>query len=89
MSRSMDGLELGRRRAGSPRALAFVFRALAWPLRVMEARRIMLQLGRLGEHELRDIGLTRSDLQDVGALPLDADPSLLLRRRADERRRRR
>ena len=37
----------------------------------------------MSEYELRDIGLTRSDLNDATALPLDADPSgLLVRRRA-------
>lgn len=88
MTSSMESLRLGRRRGALPRALARVAHALAWPLRVAEARRIMLQLGRLDEGELRDIGLTRSDLQDAGALPLGADPSPLLRRRREERRRR-
>ena len=37
----------------------------------------------MSEYELRDIGLTRSDVNDATALPLDADPSgLLVRRRA-------
>ena len=37
----------------------------------------------MSEFELRDIGLTRSDVNDATALPLDADPSgLLVRRRA-------
>jgi hypothetical protein len=43
----------------------------------------MSELARMSEYELRDIGLTRSDLNDATALPLDADPSgLLVRRRA-------
>jgi len=41
----------------------------------------MLQLAAMSEHELRDIGLSRQDLTDVAALPLDADPSALLERR--------
>jgi Domain of unknown function (DUF1127) len=37
----------------------------------------------MSEYELRDIGLTRSDVNDATALPLDADPSgLLVRRRS-------
>ncbi len=62
---------------------------LAWPVRVYRARQLMLQLGGLDDHELRDIGLTRLDLADAGALARDADPSLALRRRVEERRRRR
>ena len=87
------GLGAGRARrlwARCGHALArALLRALAWPLRVYEARRIMLQLGSLGDHELRDMGLTRLDLQDASALAFDADPSLALRRRVEERRRRR
>ena len=60
-----------------------------WPARVYRARQLMHQLAGLGEHELRDIGLTRLDLHDAGAFPFDADPSVALRRRAEERRRRR
>ena len=58
-------------------------RALSWPARVGAARRTMNQLARMSEYELRDIGLTRQDVADATALPLDADPStLLVRRRA-------
>jgi uncharacterized protein YjiS (DUF1127 family) len=59
------------------------WRILTWPARVSAARRTMSDLSRMSEYELRDIGLTRSDLNDATALPLDADPSgLLVRRRA-------
>jgi uncharacterized protein YjiS (DUF1127 family) len=62
-------------------------RALAWPARVGAARRTMHELARMSEYELRDIGLTRQDLSDASALPLDADPSaLLVRRRAGRAR---
>jgi hypothetical protein len=44
-------------------------------------------LARMSEYELRDIGLTRSDLNDATALPLDADPSGLLVRRRSWRQR--
>ena len=60
-----------------------LWRILTWPARVSAARRTMSELARMSEYELRDIGLTRSDINDVTALPLDADPAgLLVRRRA-------
>jgi uncharacterized protein YjiS (DUF1127 family) len=68
-------------------AAAGLRRALSWPARVSAARRTMSQLARMSEYELRDIGLTRQDLSDATALPLDADPSgLLARRRAGRER---
>jgi hypothetical protein len=43
----------------------------------------MADLTRMSEYELRDIGLTRQDLSDASALPLDVDPSgLFATRRA-------
>jgi uncharacterized protein YjiS (DUF1127 family) len=60
-----------------------LWRIVSWPARVGAARRTMSELARMSEYELRDIGLTRSDINDATALPLDADPShLLVRRRA-------
>jgi uncharacterized protein YjiS (DUF1127 family) len=60
-----------------------LWRILSWPVRVSATRRMMSELARMSEYELRDIGLTRSDINDASALPLDADPSgLLVRRRA-------
>ena len=57
--------------------------ALTWPARVSAARRTMSELARMSDYELRDIGLTRSDINDATALPLGDDPSnLLVRRRA-------
>ena len=56
-------------------------RALSWPARVGAARRAMTQLARMSDYELRDIGLTRQDVFDVSALPLDEDPTALLARR--------
>jgi hypothetical protein len=42
----------------------------------------------MSDYELRDIGLTRQDVIDVSALPLDEDPTALLaRRRAAARER--
>jgi uncharacterized protein YjiS (DUF1127 family) len=64
-------------------AVKALWRILTWPARVGAARRTMSDLARMSEYELRDIGLTRSDVNDATALPLDADPSgLLVRRRA-------
>ena len=50
-------------------------RALLWPGRVIAARRTLSQLAGLSEYELRDIGLSRQDLVDFTARPLDEDPT--------------
>jgi uncharacterized protein YjiS (DUF1127 family) len=54
---------------------AGIARALLWPARVIEARRTLSQLASLSEYELRDIGLSRQDLIDFTARPLDEDPT--------------
>jgi uncharacterized protein YjiS (DUF1127 family) len=82
----------GAKREGWPdgaRVSTALARLLAWPIRVYRARLVLRTLAALGDRELRDIGLTRQDLRDANALPLDADPSSHLRRRAEGRRRRR
>ena len=61
---------------------------LGWPARVYRVRQMMHDLAGLDDHELRDIGLTRLDLAAASALAPDADPSLALKRRVEERRRR-
>jgi len=60
------------------RVAAAVRRAVAWPARVVAARKAMTQLAGMSDHELQDIGLTRQDIADLAALPLDADPTLPL-----------
>jgi uncharacterized protein YjiS (DUF1127 family) len=60
-------------------------RAAAWPFRVAAARATLRALGQMDCRELADIGLTRCDLRDASALPLDRDPSKLLAVRARER----
>jgi uncharacterized protein YjiS (DUF1127 family) len=60
-------------------------RAAAWPLRVAAARATLRALGQMDYRELADIGLTRCDLRDASALPLDRDPGELLAARARER----
>jgi uncharacterized protein YjiS (DUF1127 family) len=60
-------------------------RAAAWPFRVAAARATLRALGQMDGRELADIGLSRCDLGDASALPLDRDPSELLAARARER----
>lgn len=54
---------------------AGLVRAVLWPARVVAARRTLAQLAGLSEYELRDIGLSRQDLVDFTARPLDEDPT--------------
>ena len=63
-------------------------RALLFPVRFYEARARFAEVARLTDHELADIGLSRSDVSDVSALPRDIDPTGELARRAETRRRR-
>jgi uncharacterized protein YjiS (DUF1127 family) len=63
-------------------------RIALWPVRVIEARRTLAQLASLSEYELRDLGLTRQDLVDLTARPLDEDPSPHLNRARISRARR-
>ena len=62
--------------------LALVLRIVAWPLRVVAARRAMAQLGAMDDRELADIGLRRQDLRDATALSLGDDPTKMLAARA-------
>jgi uncharacterized protein YjiS (DUF1127 family) len=55
-------------------------RIALWPARVIAARRTLAQLASLSEYELRDVGLTRQDLVDLTARPLDEDPTPHLNR---------
>jgi uncharacterized protein YjiS (DUF1127 family) len=65
-----------RDHGGLVRALgAVTVRLLLWPARVVTARRTLAQLAGLSEYELRDIGLSRQDLVDFTARPLDEDPT--------------
>lgn len=62
------------------KVLAFFARIALWPIHVVEARRTLAQLGALSDYELRDVGLTRQDLADLTARPLDEDPTPHLNR---------
>ncbi|MFG1395548.1 DUF1127 domain-containing protein [Roseixanthobacter pseudopolyaromaticivorans] len=67
----------------------FVLQTLGQGLKVvraMEHRRAVRALNALDDHMLRDIGLTRGDIRDAAAEPAWVDPSVLLVRRAVERR---
>lgn len=76
--------------ASTARRLAkAVSRALLFPIHFYEARARFAEVARLTDHELADIGLSRSDVSDVSALPRDVDPTGELARRAETRRRKR
>jgi uncharacterized protein YjiS (DUF1127 family) len=63
-------------------------RVALWPAHVIAARRTLAQLSSLSEYELRDVGLTRQDLVDLTARPLDEDPTPHLNRARISRARR-
>ena len=70
---------------GAARTVAkTVVRALMWPHKVMRARHDMALLARMTPHELRDIGLTPSDIANATALALDDDPTMFLARVAGD-----
>ncbi len=83
-----SGLSVRDAKAAGP-FRAMLGHVLGWPLRVYRARRLMRLFSDLADHELRDIGLTRHDVEVARLLPFDADPSAALQRRAEARRRRR
>jgi uncharacterized protein YjiS (DUF1127 family) len=69
----------------SSRPAKALWRILTWPARVSAARRTISELAQMSEYQLRDIGLTRSDVNDTMALALDEDPSGLLEKRREWR----
>ncbi len=66
---------------------ARVLHILAWPGRVLAARRTFVQLAGMSPRELSDIGLSQQDLVDFTARPLDEDPSELMVRARSARAR--
>ena len=88
---SLRGIKAQRRRTlwedarNLPNLLTFA-RILMIPVRYYRARRELAVLGSMTDYELRDIGLTRADLNNVTALPADEDPTLPLAHVVDERR---
>jgi uncharacterized protein YjiS (DUF1127 family) len=73
--------------ASTLRLLSGLKSIIAWPVRVLAARRELELLAGMSEYELKDIGLTRSDLGDATALPADASPTDFLAARVEERHR--
>ena len=67
-------------------ALTGIDAVLMWPFRASENRRLVETLGAMSDHDLRDIGLTRHDLRDTTALPLDRDAGTFLADRRSSRR---
>ena len=65
---------------------AILVRTLLWPHRFYQARRNFAVLASLNDHQLKDIGLSRTDLSDVTGLARDEDPTLVLEHRLQERR---
>jgi|tagenome__1003787_1003787.scaffolds.fasta_scaffold18578998_2 uncharacterized protein YjiS (DUF1127 family) len=64
-------------------------RLLQKPVRYYRARQNLVALSALSDHELRDIGLTRTDVEAASAYPTDPDPTEILANIAQDRRRRR
>ncbi|OYW60741.1 MAG: hypothetical protein B7X99_17135 [Rhizobiales bacterium 17-65-6] len=54
--------------------------------RAIENRRALAQLGQLDDHMLRDIGVTRADLNDAASEPMWRDGTQVLILRTTERR---
>ena len=76
------------RHSAIDRFAAALARIALWPVHVVVARRTLAQLSALSEYELRDVGLTRQDLVDLTARPLDEDPTPHLNRARISRARR-
>ena len=75
------------RETGTRRTLRRILAILAWPVEAWRIRQEYALLAGMSEHELRDIGLSRQDVVDVSAYTGGEDPTLMLAKRAEERRR--
>ena len=84
---STPSLSLHVRRAVARACSAALF-AVQWPMRVHANRQLLERMSCMSDYELADIGLTRRDLSDVSALPLDTEAGAFLAKRANDRRRR-
>ena len=80
-----EALPRGRHAGTASRLLVKVKTGILWPLRVLRARQELEMLARMTENELKDIGLTRTDLGDATALPADVSPTDFLAGRVEER----
>ncbi len=72
--------------AMAPGLSAFFARQLRAAAKVLANRRDLAALSAMEDHELRDIGLVRSDLAEVGGMSVGADPLASLARIASNRR---
>lgn len=60
---------------------------MSWPGRAIRHRQLMNQMAHMSDFELKDIGLSRQDVFDAGAVGFADDPSAVLAERAADRRR--
>ena len=67
------------------RAGRLTLAAVATLARMLKARRDVAELARFDEHMLRDIGLTRANVDAALGQPWRCDPSSVLNQRAAER----
>jgi uncharacterized protein YjiS (DUF1127 family) len=82
---ALDFTNGSTRIAARPALLVQGVNAVAKAFRAWRNRRQLYRLGELTDAELKDIGLTRSDLYVARAEPLGADPTLYLRAMAASR----
>ncbi len=71
------------------RSLARLSGWMGWTRALQAAwrrRRVMAELASLDDHVLRDMGITRQDVESVLADPMQGDPTLRLAARAREAR---
>jgi uncharacterized protein YjiS (DUF1127 family) len=73
--KDVSALAPNRRHTLIAKLHSLAMRLVFWPARVIVARRTLAELGGLSEYELRDVGLTRQDLMNLTARPLDEDPT--------------
>jgi uncharacterized protein YjiS (DUF1127 family) len=73
------------------RSLSLEFSSGTWGLRNLwrnlKAKRRIVRLGDLDDHLLRDIGVTREEVEWAAGLPLTVNSALALEERAFRRRR--
>ena len=79
-----EGVACGESGSRFQTMMNLLVRVVLWPARVAKARRSFAPLTQMTDYELRDIGLTRQDLWNASALPLDQDPTRHLARAASE-----
>lgn len=66
-----------------------IVKTLLWPVEILKRRHDMNELASRSDHELKDMGLTRSDLMNASSQLYSADPTVILEGVREERRRNR